>query len=61
MLSIFYLFILIISSIFLFISSCVKLSSENKNPIFDKYLLSDKEYKEEIVTQLANFDESVLV
>ncbi len=52
--------ILTIFCLFIFVISCSRPVCKNTNPIFDKYSPDTKEYKDELVKQLATVDMSRL-
>ena len=53
-------FILTISGLLFLVASCDRRECKNTNPIFDKFSPDTKEYKEELVKQLAKVDKSKL-
>ena len=52
--------ILTMLGVVIFMTGCDRPGCKNTNPIFDKYSPQTKEYKDELVKQLARFDRSKL-
>ena len=53
-------FILVILGLTILVTGCARPACKNTNPIFDKYAPETKEYKDELVKQLAKVDKSRL-
>lgn len=52
--------ILTIFGLLIIVTGCERPECKNSNPIFNRYTLDTKEYKDELVKQFANIDKSKL-